>query len=218
MLDDSDSNIGRRRKAANADSRASYKDRRQEIMAAAARVFHRMGLKGASLSAVAKELGVDRATLYYYFSSKEQLFDEIVRVVIEENDRLALRIAESTINPSNKLRELIIALMQSYASNYPLLYIYVREDLAHVSDTRSTWSHHMRHLNRNIEKSVIAIIEQGFEDGSLRRIGSARTIAYGILGMLNWSHRWFRPDNSESAAEVGESFAAVALNGLECPC
>ena len=218
MLDDSDSNIGRRRKAANADSRASYKDRRQEIMAAAARVFHRMGLKGASLSAVAKELGVDRATLYYYFSSKEQLFDEIVRVVIEENDRLALRIAESTINPSNKLRELIIALMQSYASNYPLLYIYVREDLAHVSDTRSTWSQHMRHLNRNIEKSFIAIIEQGFEDGSLRRIGSARTIAYGILGMLNWSHRWFRPDNSESAAEVGESFAAVALNGLECPC
>lgn len=212
-----DSQIGRRRKAANTDSRASYQARRQEIVEAAARVFNRMGLTGASLSAVATELGIDRATLYYYFSSKEQLFDEIVRAVLEENDVLARRIAESAISPSRKLRELIIAFMQSYASNYPLMYIYIREDLAHVSDKRSTWSGHMRGLNRSIEKSFVAIIEQGFKDGSLRQIGSPRTIAFGILGMLNWSHRWFRPDRSESAAEVGKVFAEFAMAGLDSP-
>ena len=214
-MDSHISKIGQRRKAAKTDSRASYQARRQEIVDAATKVFNRMGLKGASLSAVATELGVDRATLYYYFSSKEQLFDEILRAVLEENDHLARRIAESTISPSRKLRELIIAFMQSYASNYPLLYIYIREDLTHVSDTRSFWSGHMQSLNRSIEKSFIDIIEQGFEDGSLRRMGSARTIAYGILGMLNWSHRWFRPDRSESAAEVGKVFAEFALAGLE---
>ncbi|GAC1574981.1 MAG: TetR/AcrR family transcriptional regulator [Sphingomicrobium sp.] len=217
MAEVPDSQIGRRRKAAKTDSRASYQARRQEIVEAAARVFNRMGLTGASLSAVATELGIDRATLYYYFSSKEQLFDEIVRAVLEENDALARRIAESAISPSRKLRELIIAFMQSYANNYPLMYIYIREDLAHVSEKRSTWSGHMRALNRSIEKSFITIIEQGFRDGSLRQIGSARTIAFGILGMLNWSHRWFRPDRSESAAEVGKVFAEFAMAGLDSP-
>ena len=217
MAEVPDSQIGRRRKAAKTDSRAAYQTRRQEIVEAAARVFNRMGLTGASLSAVATELGIDRATLYYYFSSKEQLFDEIVRAVLEENDALARRIAESAISPSRKLRELIISLMQSYASNYPLMYIYIREDLAQVSDKRSTWSGHMRGLNRSIEKSFITIIEQGFRDGSLRQIGSARTIAFGILGMLNWSHRWFRPDRSESAAEVGKVFAEFAMAGLDSP-
>ena len=179
------------------------------------RVFNRLGYKGASLSAVANDLGVDRATLYYYFSSKEQMFDETVRAVIEGNDELVRRIAASTISPNRKLRELITSLMSSYATNYPLLYIYIREDLSHVSDKRSTWSADMRALNRSIEKSIIDIVEQGYADGSFRRVGSARTVAYGILGMLNWTHRWFKPDRSEPADEIGAVFAELVLSGLE---
>ena len=209
--------IGKRRSAAGIDSRASYANRRQEIAEAAVRVFNRLGYKGASLSAVATELGVDRATLYYYFSSKEQMFDETVRAVIEGNDELVRGIAASTISPNRKLRELIIAMMTSYAANYPLLFIYIREDLTHVSDKRSTWSAEMRKLNRSIEQSFIDIIEQGYGDGSFRRVGSARTVAYGILGMLNWSHRWYKPDRSEPAHEIGRVFAEMVLSGLEAP-
>jgi AcrR family transcriptional regulator len=209
--------IGMRRSAAGKDSRASYSNRRQEISEAAVRVFNRLGYKGASLSAVATELGVDRATLYYYFSSKEQMFDETVRAVIEGNDALVRRIAASAISPNEKLRELVSSMMISYAANYPLLYIYIREDLSHVSDKRSTWSAEMRALNRSIEQSIIAIIEQGYSDGSFRRVGSARTVAYGILGMLNWTHRWFKPGQSESADEIGRVFAELVLSGLEAP-
>ncbi|MFS0737142.1 TetR/AcrR family transcriptional regulator [Sphingomonas sp. 1P06PA] len=209
--------IGQRRAAANSDSSAAYQQRRKEIAEAAVRVFNSRGYKGASLSAVAADMGVDRATLYYYFSSKDQLFDEITRSVIEENDALARRITESQMNPNRKLRELVTALMTSYAANYPLLFIYIREDLAHVSDKRSEWSREMRRLNRSIEQSVIGIIEQGFADGSFRRVGSARTVAYGILGMLNWTHRWFRPDRSESPEEIGKVFAEMILSGLESP-
>jgi AcrR family transcriptional regulator len=209
--------IGMRRSAAGKESRASYSNRRQEIAEAAVRVFNRLGYKGTSLSAVATELGVDRATLYYYFSSKEQMFDETVRAVIEGNDELVRRIAASAISPNQKLRELVTSMMISYATNYPLLYIYIREDLSHVSDKRSTWSAEMRALNRSIEQSIIAIIEQGYSDGSFRRVGSARTVAYGILGMLNWTHRWYKPDRSEPADEIGRVFAELVLSGLEPP-
>ncbi len=211
------SGIGRRRKAAGKDGRASYATRRQEITEAAIRVFNKMGYKGASVSAVAAELGIDRATLYYYYSSKEQMFDEIVRSVLEGNDELARRIAASPMSPTRKLRELVTAMMLSYAKNYPLLYIYIREDLTQVSGTRSSWSDQMRALNRSIEHSIVAIIEQGYADGSFRQLGSARTVAYGILGMLNWTHRWFRPDRSETAEEIGKVFAEMVLAGLESP-
>ncbi len=209
--------IGKRRSAAGKDAKASYANRREEISQAAIRVFNRLGYKGASVSAVAAELGIDRATLYYYFSSKEQMFDEIVRSVLEGNDDLARRIAASAMSPTRKLRELITSMMISYAANYPLLYIYIREDLAHVAGTRSDWSAQMRALNRSIEGSIVAIIEQGYADGRFRRVGSARTVAYGILGMLNWSHRWYRPDRSEPAEEIGKVFAEMVLSGLESP-
>jgi AcrR family transcriptional regulator len=208
--------IGKRRTAAGKDPRASYQSRRQEISDAAVRVFHRLGYSAASVSAVASELGIDRATLYYYFSSKEQMFDEIVRTVLEANDSLARRIADSPISPARKMRELVTALMQSYGDNYPLLYIYIREDLSHVSDTRSSWSADMRALNRSIEQSVIDIIEQGFADGSFRRVGAPRIVAYGVLGMLNWSHRWFKPDRG-TPDNIGKVFAEMVLSGLESP-
>lgn len=209
--------LGRRRSAANKGSRASYQARRKEIRDAAVTVFNRLGFANASLSKIADELELDRATLYYYFSSKEDLFDEIVGAVLERNHEIARKIADSRISPRRKLRDLVTQMMISYGENYPLLYIYIREDLRQVKDERSQWSERMRALNRGIELAFVEIIQQGQKDESFRKIGSPVTIARGILGMLNWTHRWYRPDRGETADEIGKTFAEVALMGLESP-
>ena len=209
--------IGRRRSEASKDSSPTYQARRKEICDAAIRVFHRQGYAKASLSQVAAELGFDRATIYYYFSSKDELFDDITRAVLEANAELAQRVANSKMSARRKLRELIAAMMMSYSKHYPLLYIYIREDLRQVADSRSAWSEHMRKLNRVIEQAFIAIIEQGYEDQSFRRIGPPQIVAFGILGGINWSHRWYRPEAGESADEIGRTFAELALGGLDSP-
>jgi AcrR family transcriptional regulator len=214
---DSKTVIGKRRSTARKEARTSYENRKAEICEAAVRVFHQLGYQGASLSAVAAAVGVDRATIYYYFSSKDDMFDEIVRSVLEENDGLARRIVASPISPSRKMRELIMAFMASYIDNYPLLHIYVREDLKQVGGKRSDWSDHMRQLNRSIQQCFVDIVEQGYADGSFRRMGSALTVTYGILGMLNWSHRWFKPNTAAGPEEIGKTFAELVLGGLESP-
>jgi AcrR family transcriptional regulator len=212
------SSIGKRRSAAKEDSRASYQARRREIAEAAIRVFNRLGFQGASVSAVADELGIDRASLYYYVSSKEELFDELVRTVVERNLELAKRIEASPMSPRRKLRELITALMSSYGEHYPLFYIYIRENLSHVDDKRSDWSRDMRQLNKETVDAVIAIIEQGYADKSFRNVGSSRVVAYGVLGIVGWTHRWYRPGKSNvSAEEIGKTYAELILAGLETP-
>jgi TetR/AcrR family transcriptional regulator, cholesterol catabolism regulator len=210
------SNIGKRRSVAKEDSSASYQLRRQEIAEAAIRVFNRLGFKGASVSAVAAELEIDRASLYYYISSKEELFDELVRTVVERNLELAKQIQASDLSPRRKLRDLITALMTSYGEHYPLFYIYIRENLSHVSDRRSEWSTYMRKLNAETTDAVIAIIEQGYADKTFRNVGAARVVAYGVLGIVGWTHRWYRPDQSDvSAEEIGKTYAEMLLSGLE---
>jgi AcrR family transcriptional regulator len=212
------SGIGRRRSAAKEDSRASYQVRRRKIAEAAVRVFNRLGFEGASISAVADELDIDRASLYYYISSKEELFDELVRTVVERNLDLVKRIEASSISPRRKLRELITALMTSYGEHYPLFYIYIRENLSHVSDKRTEWSSYMRKLNSETVDVVIAIVEQGYADKSFRNVGSSRVVAYGVLGILGWTHRWFRPGKSDiNAEEIGKTYAELILAGLETP-
>lgn len=210
------SGIGKRRTAAKKASKAIYKQRRREIAEAATRVFHEKGYQATSMGAVAKKLGIDRASLYYYISSKEELFDEVVREVVQNNLATAQEIQRSEATPPEKLRRLVMAMMASYEEDYPLIYIYIRENLRLVSDKRSKWSKAMRQLNRDYEQAVIDIIEEGYEDGSFRRIGSTKVVAYGVIGIVSWTNRWFRPDRSEvSGEEIGRIYADMLLAGLE---
>jgi AcrR family transcriptional regulator len=210
--------IGKRRVAAGVESSEAYKARRLEIADAAARVFNRVGLQRATLRAVADEMGVDRASLYYYVPSKESLFDEVVRTVVERNLEITKKIFASNVNPRRKLRDLICNLMSSYGEHYPLFYIYIRENLSHVDASRAAWSQEMRDLNRQTTDAVIAIIEQGYADGSFRNVGSPQVVAFGVLGIVGWTHRWFRPERSGvSAEEIGKIYAEMILSGLESP-
>ncbi len=218
MIIKKESGIGKRRSAAKTDSSASYQAKRGEIAEAAVRVFNRLGFQHTSLGTVAAELGINRASLYYYISSKEALFDEVVRTMVERNVELVKSIQGSNISPRRKISDLIMALMSSYSEHYPLFYIYIGENLSHVRDDRSEWSRSMRNLNRATSEAVIAIIEQGYADKTFRNIGSARVVAYGVLGLVGWTHRWFRPADSDvSAAEIGRTYADMVLAGLEAP-
>lgn len=208
--------IGKRRSAAREEGTAVYQKRRKEIAEAAVRVFNRLGFAGASISAVAAELEIDRASLYYYISSKEELFDEILREVVGQTAALSKSIEAGPGDPRSRLRGLIVALMTSYADSYPMMYIYVRENLSQLGTRRASWAKHMRKLNREIEDAVIAIVEAGYADGSFRQVGPARIVAFGILGMLGWTHRWFRPTRSDlSAEQIASTYAEMVISGLD---
>ena len=167
------------------------------------------------MGAVAKQLGTDRASLYYYFASKDELFDEIVGEVIRENVAISQRILKSAVSPSDKLHELIVTVMTSYGKNYPLMFIYIRENLSHVSKDREKWAKQMRMLNREFEKAVISILEQGCADGSFRNLGPSKIVAFGIIGLINSTHRWFKPGRQNVSAEkIGKIYADLTLTGL----
>jgi AcrR family transcriptional regulator len=51
---------------------------REQVLAAAARVFAQRGFHGTSLDAVAEEAGFSRGAVYYNFADKEELFLELL--------------------------------------------------------------------------------------------------------------------------------------------
>ncbi len=193
----------------------SYQEKRREIALAAARVFNERGFSATSLSAVADTLEMDRATLYYYISNKQDLFDEVVREASERNVAAAEAARDGEGVPLDRLRIVITGLMNSYAANYPLLYVFLRENLSVVDPERTEWSKYMRSLSHRFENAVVSIVQEGIDNGTIRPLASARVLAFGVLGMLGWTNRWFVPDrSSESAETIGEAFAELIVRGL----
>jgi TetR/AcrR family transcriptional regulator, cholesterol catabolism regulator len=208
------SGIARRRASAKAEASEQYTTRRQEMIKAAASVFQAQGLSGTSVDDVARVAGVDRASLYYYFGSKKELFEAVVLDALVNNIEMAERIRDSDDPPDQKLGQLIKNLMISYAEYYPHLYVYVAEDPAQLARSSPRGGADVLDLQRRFDRALVAILQQGIDAGVFRSDISPRLAAYGIIGMANWSHRWFQPDGPVGADEVGDAFARLAGEGL----
>ncbi|WP_165311777.1 TetR/AcrR family transcriptional regulator [Vibrio ziniensis] len=59
--------------------RVKSDEKRQAILDIAKECFSQQGVSGTSMSQLAKELGGSKATLYNYFSSKEEIFAEVMQ-------------------------------------------------------------------------------------------------------------------------------------------
>lgn len=210
------SGIGRRRASARDEGTAAYQERRAEIVAAAGQLFKDRGYAGTSLADVAEALSMDRASLYYYIGGKQELFQDVVGGAVERNALSAEAIVEGPGTAPEKLRRLVVELMESYAASYPFLYVYIQEHLGAVSPDRSPWAQGMRQFNKRYENAVVAVIRAGVDEGTFAVGTQPWVVAYGVIGMVAWSNRWYRPDESTvPAREIGEAYADTLLTGLQ---
>ena len=85
--------IAQRRALAREAGDTDYQQRRAELVAAAARVFRRKGFRAAKLQDIAAEVGIDRASVYYYVSGKDELFQDVVLEAVRDNVAMAERLA-----------------------------------------------------------------------------------------------------------------------------
>ena len=54
------------------------KNRKNQILLGALKVFKREGIEKTTMDQVANESGFGKATLYYYYSSKDEIFDDVM--------------------------------------------------------------------------------------------------------------------------------------------
>jgi len=58
--------------------------RRTEIIRAAKNLFAKKGYSATSMDEIAEKVGITKASLYYFFESKERIFAEIIEEVLAE--------------------------------------------------------------------------------------------------------------------------------------
>jgi AcrR family transcriptional regulator len=218
MTEDDRPVLSRRREAAQEKRGRRYLNRRQEILDAAVRVFRTKGYAAATLADVADELKTDRTTLYYYYRSKEELFSDLVYDVAASNVSALSTIRRSRATPQDKLRDAIVLLMSSYGEHYPYLYLFLDNRLDHEEDedeAEDSFFGELVALRKQAEDIFTAILAEGMRKGAFDDDVPPRVVAYAVLGMVNWTHRWFEPNGKIGAEQMGEVFARIALRGLD---
>lgn len=88
---------------------------REEILEAARRVLLRNGVGATTLDAVAREVGVTKTALYYYFPSKDALFFELMFGILEAYAKGVHDTVETAKDGGDALRILIRESIKTFA-------------------------------------------------------------------------------------------------------
>lgn len=88
---------------------------RRDILAAAARVFARKGYESATMTDIAKEMGVSKGILYYQFRSKQEL---IVATRIAASGTELDKLEEIAARPAPAAERMEAALASLAATNF----------------------------------------------------------------------------------------------------
>ncbi|MEE4454828.1 TetR/AcrR family transcriptional regulator [Novosphingobium resinovorum] len=209
------SNISRRRRTKQAKGGADYEAKRAELLKIAAQLFKEQGFQATRLLDIAQAAGLDRATVYYYVGSKEELFHETVEGVLDANIAAAhALIADTELKAIERLRQIFVTLMVSYEDNYPATFVYIQEQMHQVGTEETVWAQEIMKKTRQFDQILLGFIREAVAQGDLREDIPARLAENALFGMLNWTHRWFVPGKGMSGKEVAEAFWSIFTSGM----
>ena len=185
-------------------------NQRELILQCAANLFAKHGFEGTSISDLSGAVGISKAAIYHYFANKRELCDSIIQDALH---RLVLITREEVAGASDPMSQLKL-FMTSHAGQYEtnrsglitmLSSFEGMEDSPMKSESISLRDAH--------EASLRKILSDGIEQG-IFKVADVAMASRGILSMLNWLARWYKPEGRVSAREIAIQYFEMICAGL----
>ena len=181
--------------------------RQDRILSSALDVFKANGLEGATMDSIAEKAGFGKATLYYYFSSKEEVFLGIM----EEGWKSLLASLEVIIQEEQSPRKTFIKILVQIAQNAkhkPNLYEFLFQapkaiNLTEFDDQK--WKKHQGKLYSILQ----SLLEDGIERKEFPKLNS--NLMFKAIGGLFTGLIFF---GDKKKTSISEEEVEALLNNL----
>lgn len=185
-----------------------FQARRLEILRAAGRAFRARGFVETGMRDIAEASELSPANLYNYFQGKNDILFFCQDSSLDRMITALERARRRRTSAAARLRGVI-------ASHLLCVLDQVEGSAAHLL-TRALPPRQQRHLvakRDRYEWGVRHLIASGMRSGEFVSMDAA-LVARALLGALNWSVEWFRPDGPLGAEQIAEEMADYLVRGL----
>ncbi len=122
--------------------------RRKRILKGALKVYQHDGIEKATMDGIARESGFGKATLYYYFNSKEDIFIELLRKGWEQIWENVETCVDFPGTPREKFIEILKVIARMIAED-PVFYGFLFQaptQIPNLPESRQAWKIHQNRM------------------------------------------------------------------------
>lgn len=184
--------------------------RRNEIVEAAAILFEQRGYHQTVIDDIADAVGMQKSTVYHYFTSKDQILfaihEAFIRGVYEQ--QLA-RSRSGGLTEREELAQIIqdvVDVIHRKRSHVKVFFEYYRELLPEDRER----IRNVRHAYTALVRDIIA---RGVGSGVFL-VKDVDVATFAFFGTVNWVYQWYRPGDRLAPRDVADTLWRYAIAGL----
>lgn len=124
-------------------TRSKTNDIREQIIAAATRLFARKGFDGAALQDIADEVGIRKPSLLYHVSSKSALRLEVIEHIVSRWNEVLPRLLMAATSGDEQFQAVVSEVVQFFTDDPDRARVLIREVLDRPDEVVSLLSTHI---------------------------------------------------------------------------
>ena len=186
---------------------AEEPNRRAEIVRAAGRLFHEKGYSATTIRDIAGAVGMRSGSPFYHFKTKNDMLRAVVLEGLGAINEAVARAANSGKPPRARFEAMLRAHLGQLLGG-------------DGRDFATALLHESRHLDPEVRAELVAfkdryeaMWQKALQD--LKRAGliadDSQVARLFLLGALNWTVQWYRPDGSKSIEQIARQLASFVL-------
>jgi AcrR family transcriptional regulator len=181
---------------------------RHRLLGIAADLFRRKGFARATTRELAGLLGLKKASLYHYVSSKQELLYEICIESLNTISEQVRRAIDQGPQPGRMLA--VIRAHVETACRDQAMHAVMLIELRALAPERYT---EVVEARSAYERQLRAVLEDEQEGGRLRGDVDCRYLTLMLLNLLNWTIFWYDPAGALSPRELADMLARQFIEG-----
>jgi AcrR family transcriptional regulator len=191
----------------------------EQILQAAKRLFHVHGLHKVTMDDVAKAIGKGRSSLYYYYKSKDEIFDAVMNMEIREMLTAIAHAVDQVPTVEQKINAFCVAKLKVLRQKRAF---YDTLDAGMDADAMSHFNKTMVLHHNLIMRQEGALLNQilifGMETGELRSMGKKDQdmVIFVLLSSLHGLKREMLMENNfKNIGPVVNTLIYMVMYGLK---